>query len=99
MQPQFNLWKATVNVQDGDNEYYDVIFIRGAKSRADAEKEARHQAQNYLSENSTPVPQYGDNYWREVDGYRVIELERVERIDSLESLLKALTIVDFKAEH
>ena len=99
MQPQFNLWKATVNDQDGENEYYDAIFIRGAKSRADAEKEARYQAQNYLCENCTPLPEYGDNYWREIDGHRVIELERVEQIDSMEALLKGLNVVDFKAEH
>ena len=97
----FPLWKATIVTHDGEFEYSDDIFIRGAKTMEEALKEARYQAQHWLSfegdEDATPNTYYSDkDCWDEAGGYRIIELEGVREIKTLEELMSALHVADFK---
>jgi len=98
----FPIWKARITTHDGENEYSDDIFIRGAKTEEEALKEARYQAQHWYGyedeEEATPSA-YGEDCWDEAGGYRIIELEGVSRIDTLEELLATLYVVDFKDKH
>ena len=99
----FPLWKATVNIHDGEFEYSDDLFIRGATTEEEALKEARYQAQHWMGagEEATPYDGFGHNgdCWEEAGGYRIIELEGVRRIDTMEELLSALYVVEFKEVH
>ena len=96
------LWKAKIVTHDGENEYMDDIYIRGAKTEEEALKEARWQAQHWMDagEEATPNTDFGDkDCWDEAGGYRIIELQGVRRIETWEELLSALYVVDFKAKH
>jgi hypothetical protein len=94
------LWKARITTHDGENEYSDDIFIRGAKNEEEALKEARYQAQHWYGDEAKPNTDFGDkDYWDEAGGYRIIELEGVRKIETWEELLQALYVVDFKDKH
>jgi hypothetical protein len=97
------LWKATLTIHDGEFEYLDEIFIEGAKTQEDALAEARFQAQRWFSGDdgdlATPATNWGINTqdaWEDSNGYRIIELEGVRKIEGWLELLASLHVVDCK---
>jgi hypothetical protein len=95
-----NLWKAKITTHDGESEYTDDIFIRGAKTEEDAIKEARFQARHWYGEAAEPYSDgLREDCWEERGGYRIIELDGVQKINSLKELLQTLYIVDYKEDH
>ena len=94
-----DFWKAMLTEYDGENEYQGDIFIRGARTEEDAMKEARYQAEHWYPEGCTLEPNFGPEHWVENHGYRLLQLEGVWKIETLEELLRTLLIVDFKEVH
>lgn len=94
------LWKARITTHDGESEYIDDIYIRGAKTEEDARKEAVYQARHwYGEEEAEPCITWGYNcqdVWDEPHGYRIIELESVQRIENLQALLDSLSVIEYK---
>jgi hypothetical protein len=92
-----DFWKASIIVHDGENEYRDLIFISGAANGNQAMSEARFQAGHYFNEEEQNTGHVDS--WQEQHGYRIIELNYVTKIDTLEQLFDSLTIVDFEEGH
>lgn len=96
---KFNLWKASITIHDGEFEYSNDVFIRGAESEEEAMKEAQRLAQATLSwgegedDKATPCEDR-ENSWEEKGGYRIVELESVRKIESVDELLSSLYVVD-----
>jgi hypothetical protein len=94
-----DFWKANIVIHDGEYEYLCDFFIRGAKTEEEAQKEARYQAQHFIGdEEATPNTDFGpdNNYWNELNGYRLIELKGVRRITTFDELMENLFIVDYQ---
>ena len=96
-----DFWKASVIIHDGENEYRDLIFIRGAANEIQAMAEARYQASHWwdVEDDKERNPVMPPDVWEEQHGYRTIELDYVSKIDTLEMLLETLSVIDFKEEH
>jgi hypothetical protein len=94
-----DFWKAEVTEYDGENEYRTSMFIRGAATEEDALKEARYQAEHWYAEGCTLEPTLGPDHWQENQGYRLLQLEGIQKIGTLEELLLTLFVVDFKEVH
>lgn len=88
------LWKATIEVRDGEYEYSDDIFIKGAATEEEARKEAEWQARHWFDdEEAKPVPET-PGWFEEANGYRWIRQTRLTKITTLEELLASLFIVE-----
>jgi len=94
VEQKLNLWKARITTHDGESEYSDDVYIRGG-TEEEALKEARYQAQHWYGEEAKPNTDFGhEDFWDEAGGYRIIQLEFVQKIETLEELLSSLHIID-----
>ena len=95
-----DLWKAHVVVMDGEFEYGEDIFIRGAKDIDQATKEADSFARNYWDEGEemkeTSMLPEGSGCYEEGHGYRLVKRQSVEQIRTLGELMDALCVIDVK---
>jgi hypothetical protein len=95
VKPSLNLWKARITTHDGESEYSDDVFIRGG-TEEEALAEARYQARHWYGDaDEEATPSYlGGDRWDEAGGYRIIELEFVQKVETLEELMSSLHIIE-----
>lgn len=95
-----DFWMARITVYDGDSEYSDDIFIRGAATEEQAMNEARYWVIRYWHEDEDlciPEPGLGEDYWTEGGGgCRIIQLVSVRKITTFDELMENLFIVDYR---